>query len=162
MTLSRNPELWQSLPAERQHELETSPEFIEIDEQLKALSLKSEDDTAARDYRKELYAQKRRLVSEALRTCRKLQPMKIPSKTQKTEQIGHHLNQFSLTSPLMPERRDLAESLSIVARIRSEVGRAALRDMISLCQQDTEVAVRLGLEPDNCHCAAERSRKIDR
>ena len=28
MTIARNPELWQSLPAEKQDELESTPEFI--------------------------------------------------------------------------------------------------------------------------------------
>ena len=55
MTLSRNPELWQSLPAEKQHDLENSPEFIAIDEQLKALSLGSNDDSVTKDRRKELH-----------------------------------------------------------------------------------------------------------
>ena len=44
MTLSYNPELWQSLPAEKQNELENSPEFIAIDEKLENLSLKPKDD----------------------------------------------------------------------------------------------------------------------
>lgn len=76
MTLSRNPELWQSLPAEKQHELENTPEFLAIEEELEQLASKFKDDSAARDRRKELYAQKRKLVSEELRRCQKLQPRK--------------------------------------------------------------------------------------
>ena len=56
MTLSRNPELWQSLPAEKQNELETSPEFITIEAKLEAFSLGSTDDSTATDRRKELRA----------------------------------------------------------------------------------------------------------
>lgn len=62
MTLSRNPELWQSLPAGKQNELENSPEFTAIGEELESLSLESTDNSIARDRRKELRAQKRKLI----------------------------------------------------------------------------------------------------
>lgn len=61
----------------------------------------------------------------------------------------------------MPQRRRLAEDLFAVAPIRSEKGRAVLRNMIELYQQGTEVACRPGLEPDKCSCAARRRLKID-
>lgn len=50
MTLSRNPELWQSLPAEKQHELENTPEFLAIEEELQQLTVKFKDDPVARDH----------------------------------------------------------------------------------------------------------------
>jgi hypothetical protein len=63
----------------------------------------------------------------------------------------------------MPERDRLASSLFTVASIRSEEGRAVLRDMIALYQQETKVAVRPGLEPEKCLCLpTESKRKIDR
>ena len=34
--------------------------------------------------------------------------------------------------------------------------------MIELCRQETEVAFCPGLEPERCHCAAERKRKVNR
>jgi hypothetical protein len=49
MTLSSNPELWQSLPAEKQNELKNSPEFIAIEEELENLSLDSRDDSTIRE-----------------------------------------------------------------------------------------------------------------
>lgn len=49
MTLSRNPKLWQSLPAEKQRELKNSPGFIAIKEELEKVSLKSKDDPGAKD-----------------------------------------------------------------------------------------------------------------
>ena len=61
----------------------------------------------------------------------------------------------------MPQRRRLTGDLFTVASIRSETGRAVLRDMIDLYQQDTEVAFRSGLEPEKCCCAVERRRQID-
>ncbi|KAI9752223.1 MAG: hypothetical protein M1835_001112 [Candelina submexicana] len=162
MTLSRNPELWQSLPAEKQHELQNSHDFIAIEEELEKLSSKPKEDAAARDHRrKELYAQKRKLVSEELRKCQQLQPRKAPSKAQKTEQIRHHCTQFSRTKQLMPQRRRLAGDLFTITPICSETGRAVLRDMIDLYQQDTEVAFHPGLEPEKCCCAVEQRRQID-
>lgn len=162
MTLSRNLELWQSLPAEKQHELENSPDFIAIEQELENLSSEFRDDPVARDRRrKELHTQKRKLVSAELRRCQKTQPRKAPSRLQKTEQIGHHRTQFSHVQQLMPERRRLAEDLFVVAPIRSEKGQTVLRDMIDLYQQVTEAACRPGLEPDKCSCAAQRRLKID-
>lgn len=162
MTLSRNPELWQTLPAERQHELENSEEFLTIEEELAKLALKPEEGAAAGDSRrKELYVQKRKLVTAELRRCQRLQPRKLPSKVQKLEQIGHHRTQFSRTKQLMPERHRLAEGLFAIAPIRSEKGRAVLRDMIELYKQDTEVACRPGLEPEKCCCAVERRLQLD-
>lgn len=81
-------------------------------------------------------------------------PRKLPSRIQKTEEIGHHRIQFSRTSHLMPQRRRLAEDLFAIAPIRSEKGRAVFRDIIDFYQQDTEVAFRPGLEPEKCRCTA--------
>lgn len=52
----------------------------------------------------------------------------------------------------MPQYRRLAEDLFTIASIRSDKGRATLRDMIELYQQDSEVAFRPGLEPKKCSC----------
>lgn len=162
MTLTRNPELWQSLPAEKQHELENTPKFLAIEEELEQLAVKLKDDPIAKGRRKELQAQKRKLVSEELRRCQKTQPKKMPSKGQKVEQVGHRFTQFSRTRQLMPQRHRLADDLFVVTPIRSQEGRAVLRDMVELYQQETEVACRPGLEPEKCSCASERNRKIDR
>jgi hypothetical protein len=72
MTLSRNPDLWQTSPVEKQNELENSPEFMAIEEKLKSLSVESTDNSTVRDRRKELRAQKRKFVSEKLRKFQKL------------------------------------------------------------------------------------------
>jgi hypothetical protein len=49
LTVSRNPELWQSLPAKEQDELENSPEFRTIEDELENLSLSSKDDLATKN-----------------------------------------------------------------------------------------------------------------
>lgn len=50
----------------------------------------------------------------------------------------------------MPERDRLASNLFLVASIRSEDDRAVLRDMITIYQQEIEVAFYPGLEPEKC------------
>jgi hypothetical protein len=72
MTLCRNPELWQSLPAEKQHKLKSSLDFTAIEQELEALSLDPRDDSAVTDRRKELRAEKRKLIAKELRKSRKL------------------------------------------------------------------------------------------
>jgi hypothetical protein len=136
MTLSRNPELWQSLPAEKQNELENSSEFIAIEKELETLTLRSKDDSETKDRRKELLTQKRKLVSDELRVFQKLQPRKHPSKAGEYGVGGHHRTLFQRFRGLMPERDRLASSLFTVAPIRSDEGRAVLHNMINLYQQD--------------------------
>ena len=160
MTLSRNPKWWQSLPAEKQNELETSPEFITIEAELEALSLGSTNDSTARDCLKKLRAQKK-LVLDELRKFQKLQRQKLSSKADKSNLTSHHRTRYTRICGLIPIRRRLASDLFDAVSIRSAKNWEVLVDMIELYQQETEVAFRLGLEPENCQCAAERSRKID-
>ena len=54
LTLHRNPELWQALPARKQYELENSPEFTAIEEEIEALAAKAKTDSAAKDRRNAL------------------------------------------------------------------------------------------------------------
>jgi hypothetical protein len=54
--MSCNLELWQSLPAKEQDELENSPEFKAIEDELEDLSLSSKDDLVTKNQRKELQA----------------------------------------------------------------------------------------------------------
>ena len=156
MTLSRNPELWQSLPAEKQNELENSPEFSAIEEELERLST-SKDDSTIRDRRKELQTQRRKLISEALRRFQKHQPRNL-SKANKIDEIGHHRTRFSRFCCLMPLRRYLADGLFTTTSLRSEGGWAALRAMIDLDQQESEVTFRPGLEPGKYCCPVRRTQ----
>lgn len=53
LSLPRNPKLWQSLPAEKQHEFENSSKYINIEEEIAALKGKKDANSMTR--RKELY-----------------------------------------------------------------------------------------------------------
>ncbi len=141
-----------AVPAEKQHKLENAPEFVAIEEELKVLALPENTDSTAGNRRKALSARKRKLVSEELHKWQKLQPSNVPFSADGNDLIGYQRTQFHRTRCLMPERDRLASSLFLVAPIRSDEGRAVLRDMIALCQQKTEVAFRPGLEPEKCSC----------
>jgi len=122
------------LPAEKQHELERSRKWTSLEEKLAALPLVPQ-------------------VGCELAKCRKLQPNKL---------LGHHRTLFQRVRSFMPERDCLANSLLIVAPLRSDEGRAALRDMIALPQQNTEIPSRPGLEFDKCCCRESEKQKIMR
>lgn len=77
LTLHRNPELCQALPARKQHELEDTPELAAIEIEIDALAPKAKTDPAAKERRQTLMAHKRKLVAEALSKCQKLQPSKL-------------------------------------------------------------------------------------
>ncbi|CAI6342310.1 unnamed protein product [Periconia digitata] len=148
--ITRNPELWQSLPAEKRHELEQSAEFKDVEANLEKFS----DNALSKNERKELQARKRKLISEALRKCREEQPARLASKVDayKKECTGRHRTIFERARKLMPVRDRLASSMFIVATIRSDAGKAVLQDLVELYLQEEEVAFRPGLELDKCHC----------
>jgi hypothetical protein len=156
MTLSRNPDLFQSLPAEKEYELEASAEFAALNGELE--ELKGQPSSEERELRRRsLYAQRRKLRKAALRQCREGQPCKNPSTVKKeTDCVGGHRTLFARISCLMPERRRLASSMFLVGSLRGPEGRCVLQDMIALCRQETDVVFRPGLEPEKCHCPATR------
>lgn len=152
MTLHRNPELWQALPAKKQYELENSLEFTAIEEEIKALAPMAKTDSTAKGSRNALMAQKRKLVSDELHKCQEQQPGKMLASPDDAVLMGYHWTQFHRVRRLMPERDRLASNLFLVAPTRSDEGRSVLRDMIALCQQEAEVPFRPGLEPEKCTC----------
>ena len=163
MTISRNPELCQSLPAEKQHALESTPEFVSIEKELETLGSNGRADPAVRDRRRVLSAQKRKLTADALRTYQKQQSNKFSPMESRSDLMERPRTIFSRVRHLMPERDRLASSLFSIAPIRSAEGREVLRDMIALYRQETEVACCPGLEPEKCGCAvADEKRNLDR
>ena len=160
LTLHRNPELWHTLPAKKQYELENSPEFSAIQEEIETLVAKAKTDPTAKNHRNALMAQRRKLVSDELCRCQRLQPSKLSARPDDAELMGYHRTQFHRVRRLMPERDRLASKLFLVAPIRSDEGRSVLRDMITLCRQDAEVPFRPGLELEKCSCL-NPNRKLD-
>jgi hypothetical protein len=155
MTYSaRNPNLWQCLPAEKQHELENDPEIQKIESQLAALNLDSGKDVQDRKKEKQaLYAQKKKFLKKQVRKWQRKQPYRPEDPT------GYHRELFNRLSFMMPTRKRLSENMFEVADLRSSVGIQVLRDMIALCEQDTNIECRPGLEAERCcHFKDEESK----
>lgn len=151
LTIARNPHLPQSLPAEKKEALSTSPEFMAIEKEL--ISLRGQANKKSTSRRKKLYAEKRKLADQELREWQKTQPYRPSTTTGNKYPPCYHWIIFSRVRFLMPERDRLAESLFETDTLRRPTGLQSLRDMIALCETDTEVRFRPGLEPNLCHCA---------
>jgi hypothetical protein len=120
--------------------------------------------SAVKNRRKELSKQKKKLVDGELTQCRKLQSNKLLSRAerQKIESTSYHRTLFQRMRPFMPEKDRLADTLLAVTPLRSDEGRVALRDMIALLQQDSEILPYSGLKLDKCYCQGPGKQKIAR
>lgn len=157
LTLARNPQLRQTLPAEKQEEFESSAEVVAMEKELEGL--RGRKDKESISLRGKLYAKKRKLVEKEVRKCQIAQTNRPGRKD--TSSPCYHRSIFDRVRFLMPERDRLAASLFETAALRSPVGLSALRDMVALCEQDAEVEFRPGLEPWRCHCSNPvRHRKL--
>lgn len=153
LTIPRNPQLWQCLPAKQQHEFDTSPEIMRIDEELNVL--RGTADKKSLERRKKLYGEKRKLVTERLRKWQKNQSVKHD------DPPGYHRAIFDRVRFLMPERDRLAQNIFHVDKLRSPAGLTVLRDMLALYQKRRNVEYRPGLEPDKCHCRKDNHDSYD-
>ncbi|KAG6901097.1 hypothetical protein C0995_000798 [Termitomyces sp. Mi166 len=160
LTVAWNPELYQSLPAEKMYELQNRPDFAALDEQLLELCLRR-DSSDGTEKRKHLQAQKRQLIADELRRLQSDQPRNI-TKSAPDSQVGHQRTMFSRIRHLMGPRDRLAHNLLLTAPIRSDVGRAVLSDLITLYSQTSEVEARPGLEPERCCCASKIEKATKR
>jgi len=166
ISLHCNPELWQSLPAKMQHELQQRPDFIALQEKLTNLNnnitTTTDEETGRklRAQRKDLYAEKQQLINDELKKCRKSQPRKYPSQGG---QKDCHRSFFNRVRHMMPERDRLARTLLLPFPLRSSEGRAALEDLIALYRNDSRVAYQPVLRPVLGCCPVPRcEQKIQR
>ncbi|OJD27268.1 hypothetical protein ACJ73_01337 [Blastomyces percursus] len=163
LKLERNPDLWQSLPAEKQYALKKTEGYLTIEKRLQNLGTSKAAGKERNKERNALYGERRRLIDKELRKCQKEQHRQPPSKDalDSTYYMGHYRARFARASRMMPERQRLAINIFEVATLRSKVGREVLRDMIALCSQKHEIETRLGLEPNKCHCGHLHSLEVD-
>lgn len=145
LTVSRNPNLSQCLPAEKQFELESTHEYVALNDEIAALEGKTDGHSMRR--RQQLYRTRRTLANTALVNWQKQQPNKAGEPT------GYHRAIFSRVGFMMPERHSLSQNLFTINTLRSPVGLSALYAVMALYQQVTEVLYRPGLEPTKCSCA---------
>ena len=172
LSLHRHPQLWQSLPAKHQFELERRPDFIALDEEIETLNRKiqnlayTEDTQPLHARRRDLYERRRQLTVEELRECRKLQPRQLPTQAaSETCLEDHRQTLFAHVRGLLPEQARLASSLFQPVELRSANGRRALQDLIALCKQDSRVVHRpaLRLKDGRCpspECSIEMKRSV--
>jgi hypothetical protein len=103
LTLHRNPEILQTLPARKQHESENTPGFTTLEDEIEALA-PAKTDPAAKDRQGALMAEKRKLVSKELLKCQKLRPSKLPSNADDADLMGYHRTQFQRVRRLLPKK----------------------------------------------------------
>ncbi|KAH7250906.1 hypothetical protein BKA59DRAFT_369348, partial [Fusarium tricinctum] len=148
-----------SLLAEKKEALQNSPKFVAIEEELTRLRRQENKKSTSR--RKQLYEKKRKLADQELREWQNTQPRRPIAVPGEKDLPCYHRSLFNRVRFLIPERDRLAENLFETDILRSSTGLQVLRDMIALCETDTEVKFRPGLEPSLCQCGkSTRRRKL--
>lgn len=105
LTLPRNPNLWHSLPAAKQYEIENRQDWLDLEEKMAAVKLEPDMDTEQqREEETKLRKQKARLMKRELRKWQKKQPY------QPGDPQGYHREIFNRCSFMMPARRRLAQA----------------------------------------------------
>lgn len=103
---------------------------------------------------------KRKLADQKFREWQQTQPYR-PITAREKNLPYYHRNIFDRVRFLIPERDRLAENLFQTDTLRNSTGFQVFRDMIALCETDTEIKFRPGLEPNLCLCGkSTRRRKL--
>jgi hypothetical protein len=111
MTVSYNPNLLQSLPADKRYEIEANPEFVALDGEFKELAAEPLSEDQGRQRRK-LYTKRHKLMNVELRKAQESQECKHPSTaTEEIQSIDGHPAGLAYFCRLMPERQRLAKSM---------------------------------------------------
>lgn len=101
--------------------------------------------------RRKLYAERRRLTEKEIRKYQKAQTHRTGQKDNSP--LYYHRSIFDRVRFLVPERNRLTSSLFETATLQSPTSLSALRDIVALCEKDSEVEFRPGLEPDKYYCS---------
>lgn len=144
LTIPRNPNLWQCLPAKRQHEFARKEDVVQIT--YKLATNRGRPGTEWQNERKELYLKKRALHTAEIRIWRKNQPIRH------SDPPGYYRATFDRVRFMMPERDRLAQNMFEIGTLRSSLGLSVLKDMIVLYRKSAIVEYRPGLELDKCVC----------
>lgn len=133
LTLDRNSELWQSLPAEKRFILERSEEYVKIEKERENLKVISRR-TSIKE-RKKLYNQIRKLETTEFYKYRDSQPRNpLSTRVDTTYAMGGLRARFARVSRIIPERERLARGIFLVTILRSPEDRRILNDIITLCK----------------------------
>jgi hypothetical protein len=169
LSLQYNPQRLHSLPAKVEDDLSHRPDFIKINKELATIGgqlqkleiSESGKDREIRNRRQTLYLARNKLMSDELRQWQAIQPQKIVLEGARPEpSVGQRSNFFNRVRFLDPPRDRLASSLFKHVSLRSPQGREALRDMITLCRENPQVAYRPSLQPENGRCPVSTCARI--
>jgi hypothetical protein len=147
LSVPYTPNLAQRLPAEEKYKLQTSQEYLELEEEIEAVRDEMDADCkTCKDCIQELQRKKSQLMDEALQEWQKVQPY------HPDDPPRYHYGIFDRCRFMMPERDRLATNLFKSATLRSPLGLSVLRDLMALLKKTSEVEFRPGLERNKCVC----------
>ncbi|KAK0717568.1 hypothetical protein B0T26DRAFT_740895 [Lasiosphaeria miniovina] len=148
MTVNRNPELLQSLPAKTHDQLRQREDYVAITKKIDDLTHEiscAQKGAAARDLKSErgqLYEQRRVLEEEESNRIRGDQERIHPSERKEKVYVDQYRSRF-----------DRLLTLFCVAPMRSPEGESAIEDLISLVKNNCRVAYQPSLRPLRTQCA---------
>ena len=156
MTLRRRPQLWQSLPAKEQCDLEQREDFVAIVDEIESLT-KDIRQTNSEDRKRELqarrqklYEQKQQLTIAELNRLRESQGHRVDSETPHPSDLeDFQRTLFGRIRHLMPERNFLADALFMPAPLRSDKGMQVVKNLMSLYIGDGQNAYHSNMRPKN-------------
>lgn len=158
MTVKRNPDLFLSLPAKAQDNLQQRSNYVAITKKIEGLSLEV---NAARtqsvilelkSQRNQLLEQRRMLEKEELNRVRGAQERIHPSEREGTFHVDQHRSQFGRVSHMMEERYRLSHTLFCVAPLRSAEDISAVEDLTALLRNSCRAAYQPLLRPTRGRC----------
>lgn len=159
MSLRRQPQLWQSLPAKEQYDLEQRPDFVAIGDEIQSLTEEigrtdaEERKRELRACRQELYERRQQLTIAELNKLRKSRSHTVGSRTpHPCEMEDFHRTYFARVRHLLDERNFLADALFLPAVIRSDKGIEIVKKLVSLCQRDCQLAYHPSMRPEDDRC----------
>ena len=163
MTKRRNPQLWQSLPAKEQDNLEQRADFVEINDRINSLTkdirrTNAEDEKQELQARRqELYEKRSQLTVSELERLRKEQGH-VAKSQHPTDLEDYHRTLFARRRHLMPERDFLADALFTPTPLRSSKGIKIVNNLISLYRKDCQNAYHPNMRPKNDRCPVQGCR----
>lgn len=154
-TMRLNPGMVQQLPSKVQSEIETRGDFVAMTEQICRLNEAIRDASNAElrqgliKQRQKIYGKRQKAVRAELRKYQEGQPLVYDNFNDRGDWTRE---QFCRIEHMIPERRRLAKSLLMTVPLRSQEGRSALQDLVSLRQNDCSVAYQDVLRPVDGRC----------
>ncbi|MCJ1444306.1 MAG: hypothetical protein MMC23_004807 [Stictis urceolatum] len=170
MLVDRANDLPQRLPPEHRIKLESSEEFIRIDNRIQEIGVRLAEESDQKDLQAErdgLYNRKHSLKRMALENLqRNWNAINYDQEVQRQLLHGNAIgldpqpvSRFSILRQFLPERHRLANSLFSPQPVRSSHGKV-LSDLASLCRKSESVSYRPGELPVQGRCSFNKCHKL--